>query len=474
MPKILLPILLLLFTGFEASHAQTLTQQQISAIEKTISSEMLTAHTPGAAVGIIKDNRIIYEKNFGLANSLTKVALTDTTIFQIASVTKVFTSLTLLIELKKAKIEVGESIGKVVPGLSPGLSSISFHQLLTHTSGMMDYYPPASKYDIGIFDFFKENGDNLLFAEPGKVFSYSNTGYALIALIIERLTGKKYTEVVEMDVIKPLKLNNTTFDFLRVATRSFSTGHYYDGDQKMAVPLINHFEIPLLQAAGGIFSSIGDLERLALCLMNKGILDGTTVIESDIIEPMSGRYAENYTASAPYYGFMNYPNNAYGYGLFMFDYGRLHFIGNGGSGSQMTYLVYEPKAKFAMIFITNITGDFLISSFKEIFEVVLGEKEPEFQSFKPIKEEWKEITGKYVFPGLDKSRLRSAEISGHDGKLFLNMNKTGENELEQISNLTFRYSTLGSRFPMEISFYRDDARKVAYMRNFWRSWEKIE
>lgn len=474
MPKTLFPILLLLFAGYGPSHAQSLTQQQISAIETTIMFEMKTAQTPGAAVGIITDNRVVYEKTFGLANSQTKVALTDSTIFQIASVTKIFTALTLLIELKKAEINVQESIEKVVPGLSPGLSSITFHQLLTHTSGMMDYYPPASKYDTGIFDFFNENGDNLLFAKPGEIFSYSNTGYALIALIIERLAGKKYAIAVGMDVIDPLKLNNTTFDFFRVATKTFSTGHYYNKGQNRAIPYINHFEIPLLQAAGGIFSSIGDLERLSLCLMNKGVLDGVKIIDSEIVELMSHRYAENYTASASYYGFMNYPNNAYGYGLFMFDYGKLHFIGNGGSGSQMTYLVYEPQSKFAMIFITNITGDFLISSFKKIFEVVLGEMEPEFQSFKPIKEEWKEIAGTYIFPGLDKSGLDSAEISGHDGKLFLNMNKTGEVELEQISNLTFRFFTPDSRFPMEISFYRDDTRKVAYMRNFWRTWIKIE
>jgi len=474
MLKTLLPILLILFIGFETSYAQALTQQQISAIENTIISEMKTAHTPGAAVGIIKDNRVAYEKTFGLANAQMKVALTDSTIFQIASVTKIFTALTLLIELNKAKIDVRESIGKVVPGLSPGLSSITFHQLLSHTSGMIDYYPPTAKYDTGIFEFFKENGDNLLFAKPGKVFSYSNTGYALLALIIERLTGKKYVDVVGMDVIDPLKLKNTTFDFLQVATKSFSTGHYYDNDKKTAVPIINHFEIPLLQAAGGIFSSIGDLERLSMCLMNKGVLDGVKVIDSEIIELMSHRYAENYTASASYYGFMNYPNNAYGYGLFMFDYGRMHFIGNGGSGSQMTYLVFEPQSKFAMIFITNITGDFLISSFKKIFEVVLGDKEPEYLPFKPIRKEWKEITGTYILPGLDNSRLRSAEISGHDDKLFLNMNKTVDVELEQISDLTFRFSTPGSRFPMEISFYRDESMKIAYLRNFWRTWIKKE
>jgi CubicO group peptidase (beta-lactamase class C family) len=467
-------IIFFFFIDFGLLNAQSLTQQQKSSIESAVIDEMKTAMTPGTALAIINNNRVVYEKSFGLANLQTKTEMTDTTIFQIASVTKIFTALTLLTELKKANISLNESIGNVIKGLTPVLSSITFHQLLTHTSGMIDYSPNTSEYNISVFDFLKKHGDSILFKEPGKVFSYSNTGYAILGLLIEQLTGKSYPEAVNNAVIIPLKLHHTTFDFLQVACKSFSAGHYYDYSRGLVVPAINHYEIPLLQAAGGLFSNIRDIERLALCLMNKGELDGKQIFESEIIEKMFFRHVENFTTSSSYYGFMSYPNNAYGYGLFIFDYGSLHFTGNGGAGTQMTYFVFEPQNKFALIIISNISWDFLITSFKKIFEVVLGEKEPSTLAYKGSKDELKEIIGKYILPTLNKNTLSVAVISEKDNKTYINFDNSGDIALEQIDKAAFKYSISSFRFPIEISFYRDDSMKIAYMRNIWRSWIKIE
>lgn len=454
-------------------NAQTLTPQQITAIEKAITDEMKTSGTPGTALAIINDNKVVYEKSFGLANSQTNTEMADTSIFQIASVTKIFTALTLLTELKNANIGINEPVSKVIKGLSPRLSSVTFHQLLTHTSGMIDYTNESDK--TGVYDFFKNVGDTILFTEPGKVFSYSNIGYALTGLVIEQLTGKSYSEAVENAIIKPLRLKSTTFDFFKVACKSFSAGHYYNNSKGMLMPSINHYEVPLLQAAGGIFSNIQDLERLALCLMNNGELNGIQIFDSNVIEQMSFPHAENFMASAPsYFGFLNYPNNAYGYGLFMFNYGSLNFIGNAGAGTQMTYLLYEPEAKFSMIIISNKGMDILIDSFKKIWEIVLEEKAPTPINLKNNKKEWKEISGKYRLPTLNKNNIRSVEISEKENKLYINFNGTGDVEFEQIGQMVYRYSTPFFRFPIEISFYRDESKKVAYLRNIWRTWVKIE
>jgi len=203
-------------------EAQSLTQPQITAVENVITEEMKVARIPGAALAIIANNKVVYEKSFGFANSQTRVEMTDTSIFQIASVTKIFTAITLLTELRNANIGFYEPVGTVIQGLSPGLSSVTFHQLLTHTSGLIDYTNPNDKTEV--YDFFKSIGDTILFIEPGRVFSYSNIGYALLGLTIEQLTGKTYPEAVHEAVIMPLKLNNTTFDFLKVACKSFSAG----------------------------------------------------------------------------------------------------------------------------------------------------------------------------------------------------------------------------------------------------------
>lgn len=454
-------------------EAQSLTKPQITAIESVITEEMRDAMIPGAALAIINDNKVVYEKSFGLANSQTRIEMTDTSIFQIASVTKIFTALTLLTELKNANIGFYEPVGTVIQGLSPGLSSITFHQLLTHTSGLIDYSNRNDKTEV--YDFFKNIGDTILFIEPGRVFSYSNIGYALLGLAIEKLTGKTYPEAVQEAVTNPLKLNNTTFDFLKVACKSFSAGHYYNSNKRMLMPSINHFEVPLLQAAGGIFSNIQDLERLALCLMNEGVVDGFQVFDPTIVEQMSLPHARDFMASAPsYFGLLNYPNNAYGYGLFMFDYGNLHFIGNAGAGSQLTYMLWEPETKFSMIIISNKGMDMLFNSFKKIFEVVLGEKELTPVDFEFNRKEWGEIRGKYILPSINKKNARSAVISERDDKMYINLDNRGDFEFEQIGQLVYRFSYPSSRFPTEIGFSRDEANNVAYMRNIWRTWVKIE
>jgi len=378
---------------------------------------------------------------------------------------------TILTELRNANIAVHEPIGKVIKGLSRGLSSITFHQLLTHTSGMIDYTNESD--ETGVYDYFKNIGDTILFIDPGKVFSYSNMGYALLDLAIEQLSGMTYPEAVNKAVIKPLKLNNTSFDLFEVACKSFTTGHI--SRNGILIPVLSHFEVPLLRAAGGIFSNIQDLERLALCLMNMGVLGDVQVFDRSIIQQMSLPHAENFMASAPsYFGFLNYPNNAYGYGLFMFDYGNLNFIGNAGAGTNLTYVLCEPETKSSMIIMSNKAWDVLFSSFKIIFEAVFEEKELTPVDFEINRKEWKEITGIYFLPTINKDNVMFAVISEKDDKMYINFNSRGDFEFEQIGQLVYKYSEPFSRFPVEIGFYRDEANNVAYMRNIWRTWMKIE
>ena len=453
--------------------SQSLTPQQIASIEAIINEEMAEAKMPGAAFGIIDQNKVVYEKSFGLTNSLTKIPLTDSTIFQIASVTKIFTSLALLTELKKANISVNGPIGDLIRGLSTRLSKLTYHQLLTHTSGMVDFIPSTTEFSLDTYTFFKNAGDSLLFAEPGTVFSYSNIGYVLVGLALEKLCNKTYPQAIQDIIINPLKLTNTTFDLYQVACRSFSAGHRFNQKLNISLPYLSHLESPLVQAAGGLFSTVKDLESFAICLINQGVLDGKQIFDKDIIKNMSTGYAKHFMASGPYYGFMSYPNNAYGYGLFMFSYGNLRFTGNGGSGSQMAYFIYEPESKFAMISINNSNSEFLINSFKKIFEVVLGEKELQLTISIQDKLEWKAIVGTYILHNLKFKNESRLEIFEKGENLYIRFGNSQDIKMDQIDVLTYKFFNPGSRFPLELLFYRDHSGKVNYMSHFWRAWEKI-
>ena len=466
----IISLTLLLIGGIQI-YAQTLSQEQISAIEKVIIEEMKTASVPGVALGIINNNMVVYEKGFGQANNQTRMPMTDSTIFQIASVTKTFTALTVLNELRKANFGVHEPVGKVIQGLSPVVSSVTFHQLLTHTGGLKDYTNLKDKTNV--FDFYEEIGDSILFIEPGKLFSYSNTGYALLDLVIEQLSGMNYHEAVVENVIKPLKLHNTSFDIYESAAKSLSAGHVWT--DKGLVPEIYHCEKPLVRAAGGLFSNIQDLERLTTCLMNDGIFEGVQVFNPDIIEQMRQPYAEDFQASAStYFGASNAPNSAYGQGIWMFDYGNYRINVTAGGGTQMTMVFYEPEAKFAYIFTSNKAWEFMLNSMNKIFEIVLGEKLSGIIDFKSDQAEWKDISGRYYLPAYRSKQAGFAEISEIDDKIYVNFNEAGALELEQIGTLTYRFSAPYSRFPTAIIFHRDESAEVTSLKHVWRTWLKAE
>jgi len=453
------------------SNAQNLTQKQISEIENTINKEMKITGVPGVALAIINDNHVVLERGFEFAKTLTDLPMSESTIFQIASVTKTFTALTVLIELKNAKINVHQSIGTVVKGLSPGLSSITFHQLLSHKGGLIEYTNESDRTDI--YDFFKNIGDSIMFIDPGRVFSYSNMGYALLDLAIQRLSGLTYPEVVDRDVFVPLKLKNTGFDLYEFASKSFTTGHIWS-DGKLT-PKISHFDLPLLRAAGGLFSNLQDLERLALCFMNNGILEGEQVIDPAIIEQMCQPYSKDFMASgSSYVVHYNWTDNAYGYGIWMFNYGEHRFLVSAGGGNHLTYFIYNPEAKFSMIMHSNLAWQVLYDSFIKIFEVVLGQENPSKNDFEINNTDWKEITGNYYLPAIRTNQFSKINISERDEKLYINFNNSGDAELEQIGNLTYKYSSPYLRYPAAINFQKDESGNIAYLLYVWRAYLKKE
>ncbi len=476
MKKLAIILLLSAFAGSVAILAQTgktLTPEQQNAIEKAIREEMKESGTPGASMAIINKGEVAYEKWFGTANALTKAPVNEATVFQIGSITKIFTALALITELKKSGIDVQSPVGAIVKGLSPGLSKLTYHQLLTHTGGMTDYWPAPVEGNMDAFTFFKDRDDSLLFAQPGEVFSYSNIGFTLAGLALEKLTGKPYPEAINDIILKPLELNNTTFDFYAVAGGSFSAGHVMNGSNGQAMPFILDVSCPIIQAAGGLYSTIHDMERFAFFLMNQGELDGLQVIDKAVIDLITGRYAERFTQANSPYGLLSFPGNAYGYGIYTFDYGNLKFTGGIGITTQMTYLMVEPEKKSALIVLSNLSMDQPVNSIKSIFEVVMGETGQPAAGSKPDKAEIREITGSYLLHAPDYRNEVTADVLENNGRLVIRLPGADEMELTRTGVLEYSSKSPDGRFPGEILFEKDAAGKIRFMRYNWGAWEKV-
>ncbi len=206
---------------------QQLSSSQIDELSKIISQDQLESGAPGAVFAIVQNDEIIFQKAFGVTNVNTQQPMTTETVYPIASVTKFFTALALLKTMEENNLVINSTVGSIIKGLPQKLSSLSIHNLLSHSAGMLDWWPNTNDCKSDLYEYFLEAGDNVLFENQGTVFSYSNNGYALAGLLLSTLEEQPYTDAVYTLILKPLQMNATTFRLEDAVTYSFAGGINY-------------------------------------------------------------------------------------------------------------------------------------------------------------------------------------------------------------------------------------------------------
>ncbi|MFC0425833.1 serine hydrolase domain-containing protein [Chryseobacterium scophthalmum] len=209
MNKFLLPILFSVVITVNAQE-KTKTDKLDSLFTKNYEDKIFNGN-----VLIAEKGKIIFQKSFGVADYETKRLLNNTTIFELASVSKQFTAMGIVLLEKQGKLKYDDPISKFIPELS-FYKNITVRNLLNHTGGLPDY--------IGLF---QKNWDKSKFAtnkdivtefakykpeinfQPNEKYEYSNTGYALLGYIIEKASGKTFGDYLEANIFKPLGMKNT-------------------------------------------------------------------------------------------------------------------------------------------------------------------------------------------------------------------------------------------------------------------------
>ncbi len=175
---------------------------------------------------IAEEGKVIYNKSFGLANLKTKSKLNKNTVFELASCSKQFTAMGILMLADKGKLNLKDGIEKFFPELS-FYKGVTVEQMVYHTSGLPDYMELMERvYDkskiatnADIIATLAEHKPALLF-EPNERFEYSNTGYALLASIIEKVSGQSFGEYLRQNIFMPLKMKKTFVYNRRYAPKS--------------------------------------------------------------------------------------------------------------------------------------------------------------------------------------------------------------------------------------------------------------
>ena len=185
---------------------------------------------------IAEKGEIIYNRSYGLANETTKEKLNPNSVFELASCSKQFTAMGIVILKEKGKLNLDDKITKYIPELA-NYKEISVRNLLHHTGGLPDYMPimdtvwDKSKIATNrdVIEVFSKYNPKALFA-PNSKHEYSNTGYTLLATIIERSSGQPYAEFLEENIFKPLKMKNSFIYNRRLSpkkVKNYALGYLY-------------------------------------------------------------------------------------------------------------------------------------------------------------------------------------------------------------------------------------------------------
>jgi CubicO group peptidase (beta-lactamase class C family) len=224
-----------------------------------------TASTPGCAVGVSRDGKIVLEKAYGTADLEHDVPNRPDTIFEAGSVSKQFTAAAVLLLARDGKLLLDDSVRKYVPELPEYAAPITIRHMLTHTSGLRDWgsvesiagWPRGTRAytHAHVLDILSRQS-RLNFA-PGTRSSYSNSGYNLAAIIVARVSGESFADFTRRRIFEPLGMTRTSWrdDFTRIVKDRAVAYAESGGRYSLDMPFEN------VHGNGGLLTTVGDLLR---------------------------------------------------------------------------------------------------------------------------------------------------------------------------------------------------------------------
>ncbi|MBL8239492.1 MAG: beta-lactamase family protein [Bryobacterales bacterium] len=242
---------------------------------------LLAMLEPGSALVVLRDGRPVQTHVEGAADIATGLAITAKTNFRLASITKQFTATAILLLAKDGKLSIDDPASKHLPKWPAYAGGVTIRHLLTHTSGLPDYdndvpdsTPQLSDADVLAY-VLKQPGS--LFA-PGEKYSYSNTGYAVLALIVESVSRQAFPAFLKARIFKPLGMKSTVAHVEGKDTvRNRAYGHSRTAEGWMRT---DQSATSAVLGDGGIYSNLEDLARWVRALDRCTLLDCGTLKQS--------------------------------------------------------------------------------------------------------------------------------------------------------------------------------------------------
>lgn len=348
------------------SDGNSATPQGVPEVDKLF-SQWDKHDSPGAAIAVLKEGKIIYKNGYGESQLEYNIPITPSTIFHVASVSKQFTAFSIVMLANQGKLSLDDDIHQYLPEAPDFVESITIRHLIHHISGLRDQWELLAMAGWRLDDVITK--EHILTAfrsqeelnfKPGDEYLYCNTGYTLLAEIVERVTGQPFPEWTKENLFQPLGMSNTHFHDdhqMIVKNRAYSYAPSEDSGFKKRV--LSYANV----GATSLFTTVEDLTKWANNFFTKNV-GGPQVI-----------------AQMEQQGVLNSGEKIdYAFGVGIGKYKGLKIISHsGGDAGFRSHLLLFPDQKFAVAVLSNCGNINTGQLARQTSEVYLGnlmEEEP--------------------------------------------------------------------------------------------------
>ncbi len=397
--------------------------------------------TPGAAISIVKNGSIVYKRGFGMSTLEYDIPIKTTSIFHIASISKQFTTMAIVLLEEQGKLSFEDDIRKYIPEVPDFGKIITIRHLANHVSGLRDQWELLGLAGWRRKDIKRQKGLNF---EPGEEYLYCNTGFTLLAIIVNRVSGKSLRDFADENIFKPLDMHNTHFhndmsEIVKNRTSAYVRGR--GGIYRISIP---NFET---YGATSLFTTVEDLALWSNNFVHKQV-GGESGLRKLLTK-----------------GILNDGKEIdYALGISHGTYRGLATIGHGGAdaGYRSNFIMFS-EHNLSIIIFANVSNANPALLSRKVADIILENK---FTEEKPTasrpqrntrperpelnSEQLQEFTGSFYSEELDVVYVFYVK----DNSLFLTNIKLGDNKLriKATDKFTWGYH--------ELSFIRNNSQEI--------------
>ncbi|HTD61484.1 MAG TPA: serine hydrolase [Gemmatimonadaceae bacterium] len=394
-------------------------------------------NSPGCALAVMRNGHIVYEKAYGLANLEYGVPITPHTVFHVASLSKQFTAFAIQLLAGEGKLALDDDVRKYVPELHDFGTTITIRHLLHHTSGLRDQWSLLNMAGWRSGDIITEDDvldlvwrQRALNFEPGAEELYSNTGYTLLGVIVQRVSGKTLRQFTAERIFGPLGMRRTHFnDDNTEVVAGRATSYSPRGADGFSTE-------PLQYANVGATNLLTTVEDLALWDRNfdEATVGGPAVVKA-MLEPgmLSSGKAIDYAS-----------------GLVVGDYRGLKTVEHGGSDAGFrSDMLQFPEARFSVVVLANLGNVNAASLARRVADIYLTDRLTPLSDTRPVAAPAEVKVDPSLYDGYAGDYLLQPDLvftfSRQGDQLWLTATGRGKMQIFPASDSEFFFKGIGAR-----------------------------